>query len=143
MLGCAGVLPNLHTNGTVILTIPGLGTYKLLPYYDTHTNSVPHYAGYSAVEPGAWIRPHFGETNAQLKLHFGLIVPTNGSGQVGICVCVRARARVCVCVRACAGVCMCACARARVTVFVCALQALCVAEGRNARGRVIGCPRRR
>ena len=24
-------------------------------------------AGYSAVEAGAWIRPHFGETNAQLK----------------------------------------------------------------------------
>lgn len=38
-------------------------------------------AGYSAVEPGAWIRPHFGETNAQLKLHFGLIVPIDSSGK--------------------------------------------------------------
>lgn len=38
-------------------------------------------AGYSAVEPGAWIRPHFGETNAQLKLHFGLTVPTDSSGK--------------------------------------------------------------
>jgi hypothetical protein len=34
-------------------------------------------AGYSAVEPGAWIRPHYGETNAQLKLHFGLTIPTD------------------------------------------------------------------
>ncbi len=38
-------------------------------------------AGYSAVEPGAWIRPHFGETNAQLKLHFGLTVPVDSAGK--------------------------------------------------------------
>ena len=38
-------------------------------------------AGYSAVEPGALIRPHYGETNAQLKLHFGLTIPTNATGQ--------------------------------------------------------------
>lgn len=38
-------------------------------------------AGYSAVAPGTWIRPHYGETNAQLKLHFGLSVPVNSSGQ--------------------------------------------------------------
>ena len=39
-------------------------------------------AGYSAVEPSTWIRPHHGETNTQLKLHFGLTVPTNSTGQV-------------------------------------------------------------
>eukprot|EP01043_Picozoa_sp_COSAG02_P065114 COSAG02_NODE_9726_length_2130_cov_9.353520_1_plen_437_part_00 len=38
-------------------------------------------AGYSAVEPGAWIRPHFGESNAQLKLHFGLTVPVDSAGE--------------------------------------------------------------
>lgn len=32
-------------------------------------------AGYSAIEPNTWIRPHFGRTNEQLKLHLGLIVP--------------------------------------------------------------------
>jgi len=32
-------------------------------------------AGYSAVGPGVWLRPHFGTTNAQLKLHLGLKVP--------------------------------------------------------------------
>jgi len=32
-------------------------------------------AGYSAIAPGAWLRPHFGMTNAQLKFHLGLIVP--------------------------------------------------------------------
>ena len=30
--------------------------------------------GYSALEPGGWIRPHWGETNARLKLHLGLTV---------------------------------------------------------------------
>jgi len=32
-------------------------------------------AGYSVIAPGAWLRPHFGMTNAQLKFHLGLIVP--------------------------------------------------------------------
>lgn len=32
-------------------------------------------AGYSAIGPHAWLKPHFGMTNAQLKLHLGLIVP--------------------------------------------------------------------
>lgn len=32
-------------------------------------------AGYSMIGPLAWLRPHFGMTNAQLKLHLGLIVP--------------------------------------------------------------------
>lgn len=36
-------------------------------------------AGYSVVGPGAWIRPHFGPTNGQLKLHLGLRIPTAGS----------------------------------------------------------------
>jgi hypothetical protein len=31
--------------------------------------------GYSAVEPGTWIRPHTGVDNRQLKLHLGLRVP--------------------------------------------------------------------
>jgi hypothetical protein len=32
-------------------------------------------AGYSAVGPETWIRPHTGTSNAQLKLHLGLRVP--------------------------------------------------------------------
>eukprot|EP00038_Savillea_parva_P011160 m.195513 g.195513 ORF g.195513 m.195513 type:complete len:589 (+) comp19506_c0_seq1:342-2108(+) len=32
--------------------------------------------GYSLVEPSAWIRPHTGVDNTQLKLHLGLHVPT-------------------------------------------------------------------
>ena len=32
-------------------------------------------AGYSAVEAGAWLRPHFGMSNGQLKFHLGLVVP--------------------------------------------------------------------
>lgn len=45
------------------------------------SGSIVMRAGYSAVEPGSWIRPHYGETNAQLKLHFGVTIPTNASGQ--------------------------------------------------------------
>eukprot|EP00040_Diaphanoeca_grandis_P000702 m.16234 g.16234 ORF g.16234 m.16234 type:complete len:492 (-) comp10944_c0_seq1:245-1720(-) len=37
-------------------------------------------AGYSAVEAGAWLRPHFGMTNAQLKFHLGLDIPGGASG---------------------------------------------------------------
>lgn len=36
-------------------------------------------AGYSAVGPHAWLKPHFGMTNGQLKLHLGLVVP-GGNG---------------------------------------------------------------
>ena len=36
--------------------------------------------GYSAVEPGTWIRPHHGVTNGQLKLHLGLVVPRTPQG---------------------------------------------------------------
>lgn len=32
-------------------------------------------ASYSAVGANTWIRPHFGTTNGQLKLHLGLLVP--------------------------------------------------------------------
>lgn len=35
--------------------------------------------GYSAVEPGTHIRPHWGPTNTQLKVHLGLVVP-QGAG---------------------------------------------------------------
>lgn len=39
-------------------------------------------AGYSVVQRGAWLRPHHGTTNAQLKLHLGLRVPGgNGSAR--------------------------------------------------------------
>lgn len=31
--------------------------------------------GYSAIGPGGTLRPHFGRTNAQTKLHLGLVVP--------------------------------------------------------------------
>jgi tetratricopeptide (TPR) repeat protein len=33
--------------------------------------------GYSAIGPGGWIRPHTGVDNRLLKLHLGLVVPTN------------------------------------------------------------------
>ena len=34
-------------------------------------------AGYSAVDAHTWIRPHFGSTNAALKIHLGLRVDAN------------------------------------------------------------------
>jgi tetratricopeptide (TPR) repeat protein len=37
-------------------------------------------AGYSAVQPSAWLKPHFGMSNGQLKLHLGLVVPTDANG---------------------------------------------------------------
>ena len=37
-------------------------------------------AGFSAVAAAAWITPHFGVSNAQLKIHLGLIVPKRGRG---------------------------------------------------------------
>jgi hypothetical protein len=37
-------------------------------------------AGYSAVHAGAWLRPHYGTTNGQLKLHLGLRVPRRPGG---------------------------------------------------------------
>jgi hypothetical protein len=30
-------------------------------------------AGYSALGAGGWIRPHFGASNAVLKIHLGLL----------------------------------------------------------------------
>lgn len=36
---------------------------------------------YSALAPGAWLRPHFGVTNGQLKFHLGLIVPKQDDKQ--------------------------------------------------------------
>eukprot|EP00039_Didymoeca_costata_P015307 m.258344 g.258344 ORF g.258344 m.258344 type:complete len:132 (+) comp16192_c0_seq44:1336-1731(+) len=44
-----------------------------------NTGLRPIRAGYSALEPNAWIRPHFGMTNMQLKFHLGLIVPTTSA----------------------------------------------------------------
>lgn len=39
-------------------------------------------AGYSVVQPKAWLKPHFGMSNAQLKFHLGLSVPGgDGSNQ--------------------------------------------------------------
>ena len=32
-------------------------------------------AGWSAIEPHTWIKPHFGMTNTKIKLHLGVIVP--------------------------------------------------------------------
>ena len=32
-------------------------------------------AGFSAIEPGTWIKPHYGMTNSKLKLHLGVTVP--------------------------------------------------------------------
>jgi hypothetical protein len=32
-------------------------------------------AGYSALAPNSWIRPHVGASNKKLKLHLGLVVP--------------------------------------------------------------------
>ena len=36
--------------------------------------------GYSVVGENTWIRPHFGTTNNQLKLHLGLVIPDRNSG---------------------------------------------------------------
>jgi hypothetical protein len=33
--------------------------------------------GYSALERGGWIRPHWGETNSRLKMHLALVTPTH------------------------------------------------------------------
>jgi hypothetical protein len=38
-------------------------------------------AGYSAIEGRVHLRPHCGWTNAQLKMHLGLVVPRAGAGQ--------------------------------------------------------------
>eukprot|EP00038_Savillea_parva_P011190 m.195720 g.195720 ORF g.195720 m.195720 type:complete len:514 (-) comp19607_c0_seq1:61-1602(-) len=37
-------------------------------------------AGYSAVAPSTWLKPHFGMSNGQLKFHLGLVVPTASNG---------------------------------------------------------------
>ena len=36
--------------------------------------------GYSVVKRNTWIRSHYGRTNAQLKMHLGLVVPAVGGG---------------------------------------------------------------
>jgi len=36
--------------------------------------------GYSVVSENTWIRPHYGRTNKQLKLHLGLVVPDRNGG---------------------------------------------------------------
>ena len=41
--------------------------------------------GFSAVSPGAWIRPHFGSSNSQLKLHYGLRGPSSPTGEAEPC----------------------------------------------------------
>lgn len=43
---------------------------------DDDTAAVPEVerVGYSSLTQGGWIRPHWGETNARLKLHLGLVV---------------------------------------------------------------------
>lgn len=38
-------------------------------------------AGYSAVGGRAYLRPHFGVTNGQLKFHLGLVTPTHPDGR--------------------------------------------------------------
>ena len=40
--------------------------------------------GYSTLEPEGWIRPHVGHTNAQLKIHLGLVVPGEGCSTFAI-----------------------------------------------------------
>ena len=35
-------------------------------------------AGFSALEGNTWLKAHYGTTNAQLKMHLGLIVPQSG-----------------------------------------------------------------
>ena len=40
-------------------------------------------AGYSAVGPGTHLKPHFGMTNGQLKMHLGLVVPRGQGGKAG------------------------------------------------------------
>ena len=40
-------------------------------------------AGYSALAPSSWIRPHFGASNTVLKLHLGLRVPSTPAAKGG------------------------------------------------------------
>jgi tetratricopeptide (TPR) repeat protein len=50
-----------------------------------HTGVVPiHRAGYSAVDAQTWIRPHFGSSNAALKLHLGLRVDRSGCAKMRV-----------------------------------------------------------
>ena len=46
-------------------------------------------AGYSALAPSSWIRPHFGATNTILKLHLGLRVPDGRDATGQACVWMR------------------------------------------------------
>ena len=41
-------------------------------------------AGYSAVGPGAWLKPHFGMTNGQLKWHLGLRIPGDDCAMIRV-----------------------------------------------------------
>jgi aspartate beta-hydroxylase len=34
-------------------------------------------AGFSAIQPNTWIKPHYGMSNTKLKLHLGVVVPPN------------------------------------------------------------------
>ena len=36
---------------------------------------------FSALDAHTWLKPHHGHTNAQLKMHLGLIVPVRPSGE--------------------------------------------------------------
>ena len=49
---------------------------------DTNTAPILR-AGYSVTEPFTWIRPHFGSSNAQLKIHLGLRVDDCARMRVG------------------------------------------------------------
>ena len=48
--------------------------------------------GYSTLAAGGWIRPHWGETNARLKLHLGLVVGSGPEGCAALTVGGEARA---------------------------------------------------
>jgi hypothetical protein len=53
---------------------------KLYAVLNVGTSSRILRVGYSVVGENTWIRPHFGTTNAQLKLHIGLVIPDRSSG---------------------------------------------------------------
>ncbi len=55
---------------------------SLVARWSASTDDIPEVerVGYSSLAQGGWIRPHWGETNARLKLHLGLVI---GGGPTG------------------------------------------------------------
>jgi hypothetical protein len=67
---------NLETQCTSALTPVVCSLYEKL----TKQSPIVIRLGYSVIKRNTWIRPHYGRTNSQLKLHLGLVIPKDGHG---------------------------------------------------------------